>query len=223
MFSLVRLIPRVIRNHPVISWIIWSVALAIVVAIGTSRVLNNTTLAQMKGRNEGLTADIVYLREENRTAQSRYDMAQASREETISKRVAELSAGYREHIKSIEERNEKLQLENAELKSTLSTLSSVERQQAVERKSAMLSKLSAAQDLNNRQIAEVQQLIYQTSASAGYDRAECGKERTHVYSNICEQASKQESQVRALQDKISQLERQGKNLSDQMMALEGKE
>lgn len=78
-------------------------------------------------------------------------------------------------------------------------------------------------DKNNRQIAEVQHLFYQTSASAGYDRAACGKERENVYSNICEQASKQESQVRALQEKISLLERQGKNLSDQMMALEGKE
>jgi len=223
MFSLVRFIPQVIRNHPVIAWISWSVALAIVVAMGTSKVLNNTTLAQMKGRNEGLTADIAYLREENRTAQSRYDTAQASREETISKRVAELSVGYREQIKSLEEQNEKLLLENASLKSTLNELSSRERQQATERKETRITKLSATLDENNRQIAEVQQLIYQTSASAGYDRAECGKERTNFYSNICEQASKQESQVRALQEKISLLEKQGKSLSDQIIALEGKE
>ena len=223
MFSLVRFIPQVIRNHPVIAWISWSVALAIVVAMGTSKVLNNTTLAQMKGRNEGLTADIANLREENRTAQSRYDTAQASREETISKRVAELSVGYREQIKSLEEQNEKLLLENASLKSTLNELSSRERQQATERKETRITKLSATLDENNRQIAEVQQLIYQTSASAGYDRAECGKERTNFYSNICEQASKQESQVRALQEKISLLEKQGKSLSDQIIALEGKE
>lgn len=223
MFSLVRFIPRLIRNHPIIAWISWSVALANAVAMGTSEVLNNTTLAQMKVRNEGLTSDIAYLREENLTAQSRYNAAQASREETISKRVAELSAGYRENVRSLEERNEKLVLENVDLKSTLSALSSGERRQEMERKEARLSALSAALELNNRQIAEVQKMIYETSASAGYDRAACGKESTNVYSNICEQASKQEAQVRALQEKISQLERQGKSLNDQMMALEGKE
>lgn len=223
MFNLFGWIPLTIRNHPVITWIVWSAALATVSIIITSEVLNNTTLAEMKVRNEGLTSDIAYLREENRTAQSRYDAAQASREETISKRVAELSAGYRENVKSLEERNEKLVLENADLKSTLSALSSGERRQAMERKEARLSKLSAALELNNRQIAEVQKLLYETSASAAYDRAECEKERKDYYSNICEQASRQEAQVRALQEKISLLERQGKNLSDQMMELEKKE
>lgn len=223
MFNLFGWIPLTIRNHPVITWIVWSAALATVSTIITSEVLNNTTLAEMKVRNEGLTSDIAYLREENRTALGRYDAAQASREETISKRVAELSAGYRENVKSLEELNEKLVLENADLKSTLSALSSGERRQAMERKEARLSKLSAALELNNRQIAEVQKLLYDTSASAGYDRAACGKESTNVYSNICEQASMQESQVRALQEKLSLLERQGKNLSDQMTALEGKE
>ena len=221
MFSLVGLIPQAIRNHPVIAWIIWSVALAAVAAFTTSKVLNNTTMGEMKGRNDGLTSEIAHLREENRTAQERLDAAQVSREETISKRAGELSAGYREHIKSLEGKNEKLLLENANLKSTLSALSNEERLQTAERKEVRLSKLSAAQDLNNRQIAEVQQLLYQISASAGYDRAECGKERANFYSNICEQASKQESQVRALQEKISLLVRQGKNLSDQMMALVG--
>jgi len=223
MFNLFGWIPLTIRNHPVITWIVWSTALATVSTIITSEVLNNTTLAEMKVRNEGLTSDIAYLREENRTAQSRYDAAQASREETISKRVAELSAGYRENVKSLEERNEKLVLENADLKSTLSALSSGERRQAMERKEARLSKLSAALDENNRQIAEVQRLLYQTSASAAYDRAECEKERKDYYSNICEQASRQEAQVRALQEKTSLFERQGKNLSDQMLALEKEE
>lgn len=201
MFSLVGLIPQVIRNHPVIAWIIWSVALATVATITTSEVLNNTTMKEIKGRNDGLTSDIAHLRKENRTAQERLDAAQTSREETISKRAGELSAGYREYIKSLEEKNEKLLLENANLKSTLSALSNEERRQNVERKEARLSKLSAAQDLNNKQIAQVQQLLYQTSASAGYDRAACEKERTNFYSNICEQASKQESQVRSLQEK----------------------
>lgn len=223
MFNLFGWIPLTIRNHPVITWIIWSAALATVSAIITSEMLNNTTLAEMKVRNEGLTSDIAYLREEIRTAHSRYDAAQASREETISKRVAELSAGYRENVKSLEERNEKLVLENADLESTLSALRSVERRQSTERKETRLSKLSAALELNNRQIAEAQQLLYRTSASAGYDRAACGKKSETVYSNICEQASKQESQVRALQEKISLLERQGKNLSDQIIALEEKE
>lgn len=223
MFNLFGWIPLTIRNHPVITWIVWSAALATVSTIITSEVLNNTTLAEMKVRNEGLTSDIAYLREEIRTAHSRYDAAQASREETISKRVAELSAGYRENVKSLEERNEKLLLENADLKSTLSALRSVERRQSSDRKETRLSKLSAALELNIRQIAEAQQLLYRTSASAGYDRAACGKKSANVYSNICEQASKQESQVRALQEKISLLERQGKNLSDQIIALEEKE
>lgn len=223
MFNLFGWIPLTIRNHPVITWIVWSAALATVSTIITSEVLNNTTLAEMKVRNEGLTSDIAYLREEIRTAHSRYDAAQASREETISKRVAELSAGYRENVKSLEERNEKLLLENADLKSTLSALRSVERRQSSDRKETRLSKLSAALELNIRQIAEAQQLLYRTSASAGYDRASCGKKSANVYSNICEQASKQESQVRALQEKISLLERQGKNLSDQIIALEEKE
>jgi|GEM_PF-2966093 len=223
MFNLFGWIPLTIRNHPVITWIVWSAALATVSAIITSEMLNNTTLAEMKVRNEGLTSDIAYLREEVRTAHSRYDAAQASREETISKRVAELSAGYRENVKSLEERNEKLVLENADLKSMLSALRGVERRQTTERKEARLSKLSAALELNTRQIAEAQQLLYRTSASAGYDRAACGKKSANVYSNICEQASKQESQVRALQEKISLLERQGKNLSDQIIALEEKE
>lgn len=223
MFNLFGWIPLKIRNHPVIIWIVWSAALATVSTIITSEVLNNTTLAEMKVRNEGLTSDIAYLREEIRTVHSRYDGALASREETISKRVAELSTGYRENVKSLEERNEKLVLENADLKSTLSALRSVERRQSSDRKETRLSKLSAALELNIRQIAEAQQLLYRTSASAGYDRAACGKKSANVYSNICEQASKQESQVRALQEKISLLERQSKNLSDQIIALEEKE
>lgn len=185
----------------------------------TWTVLIATTLGEIKEQNEELTSEIAHLREENRTAQGRYDAVQTSREETISKRADELSAGYREQIKSLEARYEQLLLD---LKSTLSALSSGERLQATEYKKARLSKLRAAADLSNRQISEVQQLLYKTSATASYGRAACGKERTNVYSNICEQASKEESQVRALQEKISLLERQGKNLSDQMMALEGK-
>lgn len=223
MSGQVEWIPKKIRNHPVISWLIGSVILVTASVSMTWTVLNATTLGEIKERNEGLTSEIAYLREENRTAQARYDTAQASREDNISKRADELSVGYREHIKSLEAQYEKLLLENAELKSTLSALSSGERRQATERKEGRLSKLSAAMDLNNRQIAEVQQLLYKTSATAGYDRAACGKERINVYSNICEQASKEESQVRTLQEKISLLERQGKNLSDQMMALEGKD
>lgn len=216
-------IPEKVRNHPVVSWIISSTILVTASAGMTWTVLNTTTMSVIKVQNEGLTSEIVHLREENRTAQGRLDAAQASREETISKRAGELSAGYREYIESLEKKNEKLQLENENLKSTLSALSSGERRQAMERKEARLSKLSAALELNNRQIAEVQKLLYETSASAAYDRAECEKERKEYYSNICEQASRQEAQVRALQEKTGLLERQGKNLSDQMLALEKEE
>lgn len=216
-------IPQGIRNHPVMSWIVSSVLLVTASAGMTWTVLNATTMGEMDGRNKGLTSEIAYLREEKKTAQERYDAAQASREQAIDKRVDERSTEYQDRIKNLEARNENLIQENANLKSTLSALNSVEHQQAAKRKDSRLSKLNADLEQNNRLIAEVQQLLYKTSASAGYDRASCEKERTNFYSNVCEQASKEESQVRALQEKSSLLERKGEILSGQILDLEGKE
>ena len=215
-------IPEKIRNHPVMSWFISSAVLVILSVGMTSTVLNATSLGEMKVRIEGLSSENTLLHEELRTAQGRYDVAQASREDTISKRAGELSAAYRESMKSLEVRYEQLLKENEHLKSTISTLSSAERRQAAERNEARLKELSAALDLNNRQIAESQHLFYKTNASAGYDRASCNREKNNFYSNVCEQASKAESQARALQEQISLLERKGESLRNQMMALEGK-
>lgn len=218
MFSYLEWIPEKIRNHPVISG-----AILVMVSVGiTWKVLDATSMGSMKVRTEALSAENAVLHEELRIAQGRYDAAQASREETISKRAGELSAAYRESMNSLEARYEHVLQENAELKDTLSTLYSGERRQAAERKEARLKELSAALDQNSRQIAETQQLLYQTSATAGYDRASCEREKQNFYSNICEHASKEESQVKALQEKIGLLERQGRNLSDQIVALEGK-
>lgn len=216
-------IPAKIRNHPVMSGFISITMLVMLTVAMTWTVLNATSMGQMKVRIEGLSSENALLHEELRTAQGRYDAAQVSREETISKRAGELSAGYRESMKGLEVRYEQILHENAELKSTLITLTSGERRQAAERKESRLSELNVTLDLNTKQIAEAQQLLYQTSASAGYDRASCNREKENFYSNVCEHASKAESQVQVLQEKINLLERQGKNLSDQIVALEGKE
>jgi|EndMetStandDraft_3_1072993.scaffolds.fasta_scaffold01767_2 hypothetical protein len=218
MFSYLEWIPEKIRNHPFISG-----AILVMVSVGiTWKVLDATSMGSMKVRTEALSAENAVLHEELRIAHGRYDAAQASREDTISKRAGELSAAYRKSMNSLEARYEHILQENAELKDTLSTLYSGERRQAAERKEARLNELSAALDQNSRQIAEAQQLLYQTSATAGYDRASCDREKQNFYSNVCEHASKEESQVKALQEKIGMLERQGRNLSDQIVALEGK-
>ena len=220
MLSQPEWIPAVIRTHPVMRWFISSAILVIASVSLTWYALNATTLGEKEGRIAGLTLQNSLLHEELRAVQNRYDAAQASREDTISKRSGELSAAYRESMKSLGERYDQLLQENADLKSTLSALNSGERRQAAERKAARLSELSAERDLINRKMTEAQQLLYKTSASAGYDRASCTKEKQNFYSNVCEHAAKEEAQVRALQEKVSLLERQGEVLSNQMTALE---
>ncbi|MCZ4061116.1 hypothetical protein O3W44_21490 [Pantoea sp. LMR881] len=204
------------------AWFISSCTL-IFLSVGTTwAVLNATTLGEMKGRIEGLTWQNQRLTEDLRIAQSRYDTAQATRDDAISKKAIELSAGYKESMNALSARYENVLQENADLKNTLNALSSGERQQAAERKESRLKELSDAMALNSKQIEQEYRLLHETSASAGYERTSCEKEKEdkNVFSNVCEQASKHESEARSLREKISSLEKHGEILSGQMMALE---
>ncbi len=216
-------IPEKITNHPVASWFISSVTLIFLSVSFTWMVLNATTLEEQKGRNEGLTLQNQRLTEDLRLAQTRYDVALSGRDEFISKKASELSAGYRESMAELNTRYDKILQENTDLKSTLATLSSSERQQAAIRKASRLQELSAAQNENSKQIAEAHRLLSEMSGRAGYDRAECEKEDKNTFSNVCEQASLAESRARSQREKISSLEKYGERLSSQLMALEGKE
>jgi hypothetical protein len=90
-------IPEKITNHPVASWFISSVTLVFVSVSVTWIVLNATTLGEQKRRNEGLALQNQRLTEDLRLAQTRYDVAQVSRDKFISKKGSKLSGGPREH------------------------------------------------------------------------------------------------------------------------------
>ncbi|MEN4546189.1 hypothetical protein [Pantoea agglomerans] len=147
-------IPEKITNHPVASCFISSVTLVFLSVSFTWMVLNATTLGEQKGRNEGLTLQNQRLTEDLRLAQTRYDLALSGRDEFISKKASELSAGYQESMAELNTRYDKILQENANLKSMLAALSSPDRQQAAIRKASRLEELSAAQNVNSKQIAE---------------------------------------------------------------------
>lgn len=216
-------IPEKIKNHPVAAWFISSGTLVFLSVSVTWMVLNATTLGELKGRNEGLTWQNQRLTEDLRSAQSRYDSAQAGRDEFITRKASELSAGYRESMAELNVRYDKILKENVDLQNTLNALSSGERQQAARRKESRLQELSAAQDENSKQITEAHRLLSEISGKAGYERAACEKEDENTFSNVCEQASLAESRARSQREKISSLEKYGESLSSQLMALEGRE
>jgi len=210
---------RKITNHPVASWFISSVTLVFVSLSVTRIVLNVTTLGEQKGRNEGLALQNQRLTEDLRLAQTRYNVAQVSRDKFISKKASELSAGYWESIAEVNMRYDKIIQENAGLKSTLAALSSAKRQQEAICKASRLQELSAAQNENSKQIAEAHRLVSEMSGRAGYNRAECEKEDENTFSNVCLQVSLAESRIRSQREKISSLEIYGERLSSQLMAL----
>jgi len=210
-------IPENVRKNSVAAWLIGMAITMTAGVIGTYYVLNVTTFAEMRGRNDGLLLQNQHLMQELLTVQEHYNKVVAGRDDEVTKRISE----YRDSLSSLSTRYADTLKENQDLKNALNATSSGERQRAAQLKESRLSALNEALLSNSNRISETHRILYESSATAAYYAKDCAKNDGGTFSNLCEQAAKYAVQTDFLREQISSLEKNADILNTQILALEG--
>lgn len=209
-------IPENVRKNSGAAWFI-SIALAMTAtAVGTYYVMNATTFAGMRERNDGLLQQNQHLAQELQAVQERHDKVVAGRDDGVAKKVSE----YRDSLSSLSTLYADKLKENQDLINALNVISSGERQRAAQLKESQLSTLNGQLKSNSNRIAEPHRILYETSATAAYYARDCANNDGGSFSNLCEQAAKYAAQTASLREQIGSLEKNADILNAQILALD---
>lgn len=221
MPNILESIPEKVRENLAVSWLLSMVAVAVATAVVTYAAVNATTLAEMRGRNDGLLQQTQQLTLELQTLQGRYDKAVAGRDEDVSKKVSDMASVYRDSLNTLSTQYAGTLKENQALKNALEAADSGERQRAAQQEASRVSAVNEALQSNSNRIAETHRLLYETSATAAYYARDCQKNDGGSFSNLCEQAAKYAAQADSLREQIGSLEKNADILNAQILALDG--